>query len=537
MKVLNLILMVAVLLVAVQAVIPVLGAEQEAQFVGIAEKDGFYFLGDPVAPTMVDAWYVKVNEFLTGESLTGTFPVVYEIHSSGSGYVNEGIEPGDPVKVFAAGPFQRGDSYYFDVARNSNYYIRKEEQDPEVKFRGEIVKKRGIISFYSIDTKITAILEKQPGVKLKSGHEITVYGHRDGPATVEPCEVGDSVEVFGKYKGTKTRGGITSEYVDLETSGHYLIVDTAKDNVSIATFHAGTWWVDANSNGVWDGPNTDIKVKGFGSPNNQSAICDFDDDGTDEIATFNRGIWWIDKNNNYKWDGPQVDKRIPGFGTAGNKVACADFDDDGTDEIATFNRGTWWIDKNDNDQWDGPNTDKKVQGYGNANNQVAAADFDGNGTDEIATFSAGTWWIDLNNNDKWDGTGTDEKVQGYGTADNIVAAGNDLPASATSSTQLGPQSGPAIASTTAYPNPVSTKDTVTFKVEGKDIASTKLEVFAASGKQVYTTDYTQGTTTTWKLTTNEGQPVPNGVYLYQVKAKGTEGQTTTSQFEKLIVLR
>ena len=314
-----------------------------------------------------------------------------------------------------------------------------------------------------------------------------------------------------------------------------LISDTLKPQ--IATFHAGTWWVDANGNGQWDGPNTDIKIKGFGSAGNQVAIADLDNDGTDELATFKAGTWWIDKNDNFRWDGPNRDKKIPGFGTSGNKVAAADFDNDGKAEIATFNRGNWWVDMNNNGEWDGNGTDLKIDSFGNASNQVAAADFDGDGRGEIATFKAGTWWIDLNNNGKWDGKDVDKKVRGYGTASNIVAAGN-LPApSSVSSAYIDLNRTLSLTSALAYPNPASSTDQVTFKAQGKNIRATKLQVFTASGEEVYKTNYTQGTTTTWKLNTNEGKPAPNGAYLYQVKARGEDGQTTTSQFEKLIVLK
>jgi len=270
------------------------------------------------------------------------------------------------------------------------------------------------------------------------------------------------------------------------------------------------------------------------------AAADFDDDGKAEIATFAHGTWWKDMNDNGVWDGEPIDSKVVGYGTAGNKVAAGDFDGDEKAEIATFNRGTWWIDLNNNDTWDGEPDDKKVEGFGNANNQVAAADFNGDGKAEIATFTAGTWWKDLNGNGKWDGEGTDEKVEGFGTAGNKVAAGKLSHLGSTNSAtnlNLDTAKSLTINKTTAYPNPVSTNDTVTFRVRGKNIASTKLEVFTASGKRMYTTNYTQGTTHTWNLTTDEGKPVTNGVYLYQLKAKGEGGQTTTSQFRKLLVLR
>jgi|GEM_PF-5567783 len=306
----------------------------------------------------------------------------------------------------------------------------------------------------------------------------------------------------------------------------------------IATFDRGTWWVDANSNGEWDGPKVDIKVTGYGIAGNQVAIADLDNDGTDELATFKAGNWWIDINDNYKWDGPNRDKKLSGFGTTGNKVAAGDFDGDGKAEIATFNGGTWWIDMNNNITWDGEPTDKKIDGFGNADNQVAAADFDGDGKAEIATFTAGTWWIDLNNNDKWDGPDTDKKVEGYGTAGNIVAAGNlPAPSSVATNQLTQPAKSLKINGALAYPNPVTGSDHVTFRARGQNIQATKLNLFTASGEPVYATGYKPGTTITWNLTTNTGEPVSNGIYLYQVTGRDESGRTVASQFKKLLVVK
>jgi len=402
-------------------------------------------------------------------------------------------------------------------ARN-NYFVHNGIEDNEVGVRarassGNRVKKNSIVGNASYGLKN----ENQNSLSATENW----WGDRSGPHHPQknPEGEGDTISNYVKFDPwLKEKPEIAPQHPQPQ----------------IATFNRGTWWVDANGNGKWDGPNIDIKIKGFGSANNQVAIADLDNDGVGELATFRAGTWWVDKNNNFKWDGPKVDKRIPGFGTAGNKVAAADFDNDGKAEIATFNRGTWWIDLNNTGTWDGEPTDKKVQGYGNANNQVAAADFDGDGQGEIATFSAGTWWIDMNNNDKWDGPDTDRKVKGYGNAGNIVAAGN-LP-TPSSSTSIKTTGALGLTSTLAYPNPVTSPNRVTFKARGKNIDSTKLTVFTASGSRVYDTNYLPKKSHSWNLTTKKGEPVPNGIYLYQLKARGAGGKVTASLFRKLLVL-
>jgi len=95
-----------------------------------------------------------------------------------------------------------------------------------VKFRGEVLVNRPIISFYSIDIEIDEILD-DPAGQLAVGDVVTAWSHRDSPAQVEDPVVGDEVEVLGLYYGHDVRGGYESDYVDLETSSHYLTIRKA----------------------------------------------------------------------------------------------------------------------------------------------------------------------------------------------------------------------------------------------------------------------------------------------------------------------
>lgn len=90
----------------------------------------------------------------------------------------------------------------------------------------------------------------------------------------------------------------------------------------------------------------------------------------------------------------------------------------------------------------------------------------------------------------------------------------------------------------AAPNPV-TGDQLTFVVPETvpNVREIKLEVFSTSGEQMYQSSYLSGRTITWDLSTSEGKKLANGIYLYQVKAKGVYGKTRTSAVNKLLVLQ
>jgi len=354
-----------------------------------------------------------------------------------------------------------------------------------------------------------------------------------------PPSVPDSVSEGTYYVGVKL---LNSDHSTANNSSDgqdalRIEVNSVEDGAQMATFSAGKWWVDANRNYTWDGPDTDVKITGYGSYGNQVAIGDLDEDGMDELITFNSGTWWVDAKNNYTWDGPSEDMKISGYGNEGNKVAVGDFDGDNKDEMATFNHGTWWIDLNNNAVWDGPNTDRKISGYGNSSNQVAAGDFDGDGKDEIATFTAGSWWVDLNNNYEWNKEPTDKKIVGFGTAGNVVAAGK-LPANTYTTTSEQGAMSSRLGKIAAYPNPAGQSDKVSFSVgKQRNIEALKLDVFTTSGRVIHSTGYQQGTTITWDLTTENEETLANGIYLYQLQAKATSGRMLTSRIKRLLVIK
>jgi surface antigen len=76
-----------------------------------------------------------------------------------------------------------------------------------------------------------------------------------------------------------------------------------------------------------------------------------------------------------------------------------------------------------------------------------------------------------------------------------------------------------------------------FAVDGERIAKTQVEVFDLSGRSVFASGEVEGTTLTWGLQNNTGQPLPNGVYLYIITVRGYDGQVIRSEVKKLVILR
>jgi hypothetical protein len=75
-----------------------------------------------------------------------------------------------------------------------------------------------------------------------------------------------------------------------------------------------------NGNGVWDGPSVDKVVSNFGQglPNVIPVTGDWNGTGTTKIGVFSNGTWYLDMNGNGIWEGASIDNEIPDFGKGMN---------------------------------------------------------------------------------------------------------------------------------------------------------------------------------------------------------------------------
>jgi len=81
-----------------------------------------------------------------------------------------------------------------------------------------------------------------------------------------------------------------------------------------------------------------------------------------------------------------------------------------------------------------------------------------------------------------------------------------------------------------------TSQSLTLSVSSQGVTGVGLTVYDLNGRTVFAQE-TAGTTLSWNYLSSEGRPVANGVYLYVVTIKGTDGQVLQSEVRKLVVLR
>ncbi|MBL8247233.1 MAG: hypothetical protein JNK95_02555 [Candidatus Competibacter sp.] len=92
----------------------------------------------------------------------------------------------------------------------------------------------------------------------------------------------------------------------------------------VGVFRAGTWYLDYNGNGAWDGcqqdGGQDLCLYGsFGQVGDLPAAGDWNGDGKAKVGVFRNGTWYLDYNGNGAWDGCGVDRCYFGsFGQQGD---------------------------------------------------------------------------------------------------------------------------------------------------------------------------------------------------------------------------
>ena len=88
----------------------------------------------------------------------------------------------------------------------------------------------------------------------------------------------------------------------------------------VGVFRAGTWYLDYNGNGQWDGCGVDRCYFGsFGQAGDLPAAGDWNGDGKAKVGVFRNGTWFLDYNGNGAWDGCSVDRCYFGsFGQQGD---------------------------------------------------------------------------------------------------------------------------------------------------------------------------------------------------------------------------
>jgi len=202
---------------------------------------------------------------------------------------------------------------------------------------------------------------------------------------------------------------------------------TGSSSERVGVFDGGIWYLDLNGNGAWDGTPTDaLYAFGGGLINAVPVSGDWTGSGTTKIGVFVDGTWYLDLNGNGVWDGTPTDALYSfGTGLAGIVPVVGDWTGTGPAKVGVFTDGTWYLDLNGNGVWDGIATDAMhTFGAGLTGTQPVTGDWAGNGTSKIGVLANGVWYLDRNGNGIWDSTPTDEIYSfGGGLANVKPAAG------------------------------------------------------------------------------------------------------------------
>jgi len=193
---------------------------------------------------------------------------------------------------------------------------------------------------------------------------------------------------------------------DIPVSGDWNGSGTSKPGL----FNNGTWTLDMTGSGALGANNTTYSF-GVGIPGATPVAGDWTGNGTGttKIGVFANGSWYLDLNGNGAWDGTPTDA-VYAFGTglAGAIPVTGDWTGTGTTKVGVFTDGTWYLDLNGNGAWDGTPTDAMyVFGAGVAGALPGTGDWTGTGATKVGVFANGTWYLDLNGNGGWDGAPTD----------------------------------------------------------------------------------------------------------------------------------
>ncbi len=175
----------------------------------------------------------------------------------------------------------------------------------------------------------------------------------------------------------------------------------------IGLYVDGTWLLDYNGNGVWDGPSIDKQIY-FGGPGYTPYVGDWNGSGTSKIAVYRDGTRLIDSNGNLAWDDPVADRSIY-FGGPGYTPVLGDWNGSGTTKLGVHLNGTWLLDFNGNFTWDGLATDKLLY-FGGPGSTPVVGDWNGSGTTKVGACLNGWWVLDYNGSFAWEGTTIDRLI-------------------------------------------------------------------------------------------------------------------------------
>ena len=195
----------------------------------------------------------------------------------------------------------------------------------------------------------------------------TWYLDRNGNNQWDGCEVDTCITSFGAPGDVSVVRSATGS--DRPSIGVFpsAVTNTVPRKDIITNW--GLWKFDASENSISDGCQLDSCFWKYANPGDFAVVGDWDGDGIGNISVFDasRGSWLLDNNGNGLWDGCAVDKCLSNFGQMHDLPVAGDWDGTGKAMIGVFrpSTGEWFLDKNGNGQLDGCGVDTCVRSFGN----------------------------------------------------------------------------------------------------------------------------------------------------------------------------
>lgn len=191
---------------------------------------------------------------------------------------------------------------------------------------------------------------------------------------------------------------------------------TVKGPDTIGTNRQGKYYLDANSNFVWNSTTGGDFLVSFGAKTDAVIVGDWNRDALDQLGVYRGTTFYLDQNGNRKWDGTAGGDLQFQFGATGDVPVAGDWNGDGQDDVGVFRSGVWYLDLNGNRKWDGVAGGDGRFGFGAATDIPVTGDWNGDGRDDLAVFRNGKWYLDQNGNRKWDAVAGGDQLASFGSA-------------------------------------------------------------------------------------------------------------------------
>jgi hypothetical protein len=186
------------------------------------------------------------------------------------------------------------------------------------------------------------------------------------------------------------------------------------DAVGLFRPSEGTFYLDANASGIWDGCGTDRCLQ-IGMLNDIPLVGDWNGSETSKVGSFrpSDGTFYLDYNGSGTWEGCGTDRCLQ-IGMNGDIPLVGDWNGRGTSKVGVFRPadGTFYLDYNGSGTWEGCGTDRCLQ-IGLNGDIPLIGDWNGSGTSKVGAFrpADGTFYLDYNGSGTWEGCGVDRCLQ------------------------------------------------------------------------------------------------------------------------------